>query len=51
MKQKIQLCVLCEQPTEQCEEDSLYSIGDEGPLCEPCFVDDCDQSDNKANKK
>lgn len=36
-KQKIQLCVRCEEPTGRCEEDSIY-LNDEGPLCEECYV-------------
>lgn len=31
-----QLCVLCDEPTGHCEEDSL-SDGDIGPLCEACY--------------
>lgn len=31
-----QLCCQCEEPTERCEEDSIY-IDDLGPLCEICY--------------
>ncbi len=31
-----QLCCKCEEPTERCEEDSIY-IEDDGPLCEVCY--------------
>jgi hypothetical protein len=30
-----QLCVVCEEPTGQCEEDSIY-FEDTGPLCGSC---------------
>jgi hypothetical protein len=30
-----QLCVKCGEPTERCEEDSIY-INDVGPLCLSC---------------
>jgi hypothetical protein len=39
-----QLCIICNQPTERCEEDALYDDNDEGPLCEQCY-------DNKFIKK
>lgn len=32
-----QLCVLCEQPTGRCEDDSLYGDDEVGPLCEECW--------------
>ena len=34
-----QLCTTCNQPTERCEEDTLYADNDEDnehPLCEEC---------------
>jgi hypothetical protein len=31
-----QLCVLCEQPTGRCEDDTLFN-GDTGPLCPDCW--------------
>lgn len=34
----LQMCVLCNQPTGRCEEDSRYN-GDVGPLCEDCDAD------------
>ena len=41
IEQKIQMCSHCDQPTERCEDDSLFSqLLDEepiGPLCEECF--------------
>ena len=30
-----QLCEMCDEPTERCEDDSIY-VGDVGPLCEEC---------------
>lgn len=33
-----QLCVQCEQPTGQCEEDSFYADDGSGPLCGDCHV-------------
>ena len=41
--QKVQLCISCGDPTEKCEEDSLYlepEYQDQsplGPLCEQCY--------------
>ena len=33
-----QLCTECAQPTDRCEEDSLYANNNEiGPLCEECY--------------
>ena len=32
-----QLCVLCDQPTGRCEDDSMYADDGQGPLCEECF--------------
>jgi hypothetical protein len=32
-----QLCVLCDQPTERCEEDSIHTEAGQGPLCEECY--------------
>lgn len=36
-----QLCIICDQPTGRCEEDSLFSGPDDemGPLCEDCYKD------------
>jgi hypothetical protein len=31
-----QLCCLCDQPTERCEDDTLV-VGDVGPLCPDCW--------------
>ena len=33
---KIQRCVKCDEPTEKCEDDSLF-YGETGPYCEECF--------------
>jgi len=32
-----QLCILCDCPTERCEDDSIYSDEIGGPLCEECY--------------
>lgn len=32
-----QLCVICEESTERCEEDALYANNGEGPLCDKCY--------------
>jgi len=37
-----QLCFLCDEPTERCEEDELYATDDQGyrnigPLCLRCY--------------
>ena len=35
-----QLCVMCDQPTDRCEEDELrIDELDLGPLCERCYGD------------
>lgn len=34
----LQLCIRCNEPTERCEEDSMY-VEDVGPLCKPCFAE------------
>lgn len=41
-----QLCCRCSDPTERCEEDSLYADDDRevGPLCETCYLDLTNQS-------
>lgn len=33
-----QLCTQCDEPTERCEEDSIYD-GDLGPLCMDCYIE------------
>jgi len=32
-----QICVVCEQPTERCEEDAIYTDAGHGPLCLDCY--------------
>lgn len=32
-----QLCVECDEPTGRCEDDSLYTDDEHGPLCPDCF--------------
>jgi len=32
-----QLCVLCDEPTGRCEDDSIYLETGEGPLCPECY--------------
>jgi hypothetical protein len=34
-----QLCAKCGEPTERCEDDSLYADDDreDGPLCDQCW--------------
>lgn len=32
-----QLCLKCDQPTERCEEDAIYTEEGIGPLCVPCW--------------
>jgi hypothetical protein len=32
-----QLCVFCEEPTERCEDDAIYTEEGKGPLCEECY--------------
>jgi hypothetical protein len=33
-----QLCLVCESPTERCEEDDLRLEDGYGPLCDDCYV-------------
>ena len=33
-----QLCSQCEQPTERCEDDSIYLDDGTGPLCPECYL-------------
>lgn len=37
-----QLCVICDDPTGRCEDDSLYWEG-EGPLCNECYWEKLDE--------
>ena len=32
-----QLCFQCDQPTERCEEDAIYTEDGIGPLCPDCW--------------
>ena len=32
-----QLCVLCDQLTERCEEAAIHTGSGQGPLCEECY--------------
>ena len=32
-----QLCSICNEPTDRCEEDSIYLDDETGPLCENCY--------------
>lgn len=32
----IQHCILCDEPTDRCEDDSLY-LNDSGPFCAECY--------------
>jgi MinD superfamily P-loop ATPase len=32
-----QLCAVCDEPTERCEEDAIYTEEGEGPLCVECW--------------
>ena len=34
-----QLCILCGEPTERCEEDAIYTDDGIGPWCMECFND------------
>ena len=31
-----QLCVMCDEPTERCEDDAMYNDDGQGPLCWAC---------------
>lgn len=41
-----QLCEWCGQPTGRCEDDSLYSADENGPLCEGCW----EEADNDQHE-
>lgn len=32
-----QLCCKCEEPTGRCEDDSIYTEDEDGPLCPDCW--------------
>ena len=32
-----QLCCECDEPTERCEDDVIYTEDGIGPLCEECY--------------
>jgi hypothetical protein len=32
-----QICALCDEPTERCEEDSIHLDNGAGPLCIDCY--------------
>ena len=32
-----QLCCACNEPTERCEEDAIYTDDGVGPLCPACY--------------
>ena len=34
-----QMCVTCSDPTDRCEEDSIYCEDNSGPYCEKCYKD------------
>lgn len=34
-----QLCVKCDNPTERCEDDAIYTEGEYGPLCIDCYTE------------
>jgi len=34
-----QICVMCDKPTERCEEDEIFSEDRIGPLCLECYDD------------
>lgn len=34
-----QICHVCEEPTDRCQEDALWSK-EEYPLCERCYLND-----------
>jgi len=42
-----QFCSICNNPTERCEEDSIYLNEDSEPICENCFI----KYKNKSFKK
>lgn len=43
-----QLCIECGEPTEKCEEDSIYTEEGKGPFCLKCYEQYIDQNLNKC---
>lgn len=39
-----QLCSKCDEPTERCEEDSMWSE-DGGPLCVGCYMENGEKNE------
>ncbi len=35
----LQLCSKCDEPTGNCEDDSIYLDNGEGPLCGNCYME------------
>lgn len=53
---KVQRCVICDEPTGRCEEDSIYlplpNGDDVGPLCGDCYEErDPPKLDAKATNQ
>lgn len=42
-----QLCEDCGEPTERCEEDSIFLDDGHGPLCKQCFDARCDNGEER----
>ncbi|WP_435638269.1 hypothetical protein [Carnimonas bestiolae] len=34
----LQMCSMCGEPTERCEEDSIYIEGFDDPVCMQCYM-------------
>ncbi len=33
----LELCVLCDEPTGNCEEDNIFLDDETGPVCSACY--------------
>ena len=46
-----QLCVKCEEPTGRCEDDSIFTEDEVGPLCESCWHETDEYKDQYKEDK
>ena len=44
-----QLCVECGCPTDRCEDDSLFTDDEFGPLCPDCYKDRIPEAESEAD--
>lgn len=34
----LQICFICDEPTERCEEDDIWTEDGDGPFCVNCWI-------------